>query len=181
MSRIGKRPIAIPSGVDIKVSDGLVSVKGKNGQLETRMPNLVTFSQEDGQLTVARDNDSGDARASQGLARTLIHNMVQGVTEGFSRKLLVEGVGYRAENRGDNYVLLSLGYSHQILYRLADGLTATIDARANSITISGIDKQKVGMAAAEIRSLRPPEPYKGKGVRYSDETIRRKEGKSRGK
>lgn len=181
MSRIGKRPIAIPNGVDIKVTDGLATVKGPKGQLETRMPNHVSFSQEDGQYLVSRDNDSGDARAAQGLARTLISNMIQGVTDGFSRKLLIEGVGYRAENRGDAYVLLSLGYSHQILYRLADGLTAAIDNRENSITISGIDKQKVGMAAAEIRALRPPEPYKGKGVRYSDEVIRRKEGKSRGK
>lgn len=181
MSRIGKRPIAIPSGVDIKVEDGLATVKGPKGQLQTAMPSHVNFNLENGEFVVARENDSGDARAAQGLARTLIHNMVTGVTDGYTRKLIIEGVGYRSENRGDQYVLLSLGYSHQILYRLADGLTATIENRENSITISGIDKQKVGMAAAEIRAMRPPEPYKGKGVRYSDEVIRRKEGKSRGK
>lgn len=181
MSRIGKRPIAIPNGVDIQVDESVISVKGKNGTLSARMPNHVSFSQEEGTFVVARDNDSGDARAAQGLARTLINNMVVGVSEGFKRKLIIEGVGYRAENRGDNYVLLSLGYSHQILYRLADGLTATIDAKENSITLSGNDKQVLGMAAAEIRSLRPPEPYKGKGVRYSDEIVRRKEGKSRSK
>lgn len=178
MSRIGKRPIAIPAGVDIKISDDVISVKGSKGELETKMPNLVSFSQDDGEFTVVRDNDSRDARASQGLARTLIANMVQGVSEGFTRKLIVEGVGYRAENRGDQYLLLNLGFSHPILYRLADGLSATIDNRENSITISGIDRQKVGQAAADIRALRPPEPYKGKGVRYSDETIRRKEGKT---
>lgn len=178
MSRIGKRPIAIPAGVDIKVSEGLISVKGGKGELETQMPNLVSFTQEDGEFTVVRDNDSRDARASQGLARTLVANMVQGVNEGFTRKLLIEGVGYRAENRGDNYLLLNLGFSHPILYRLADGLSATIDARENSITVAGIDRQKVGQAAADIRSFRPPEPYKGKGVRYSDEVIRRKEGKT---
>lgn len=178
MSRIGKRPIAIPAGVDIKVSEGVVSVKGGKGELETRMPNLVSFTQEDGEFTVLRDNDSRDARASQGLARTLISNMVKGVSEGFTRKLMIEGVGYRAENRGDQYLLLNLGYSHPILYRLADGLSATIDARENSITIAGIDRQQVGQAAADIRSFRPPEPYKGKGVRYSDEVVRRKEGKT---
>lgn len=178
MSRIGKRPIAIPAGVDIKVSEGVVSVKGGKGELETRMPNLVSFTQEDGEFTVVRDNDSRDARASQGLARTLISNMVKGVSEGFTRKLMIEGVGYRAENRGDQYLLLNLGYSHPILYRLADGLSATIDARENSITIAGIDRQQVGQAAADIRSFRPPEPYKGKGVRYSDEVVRRKEGKT---
>lgn len=178
MSRIGKRPIAIPAGVDIKISEGAISVKGSKGELETTMPNLVSFSQEDGAFTVSRDDDSRDARSSQGLARTLIANMVQGVSEGFTRTLIVEGVGYRAENRGDQYLLLNLGYSHPILYRLADGLSATIDNRANSITIAGIDRQKVGQAAADIRALRPPEPYKGKGVRYSDETIRRKEGKT---
>jgi|SRR5690625_131447 len=178
MSRIGKRPIAIPAGVDIKVSEGVVSVKGGKGELETRMPNLVSFTHEDGEFTVVRDNDSRDARASQGLARTLISNMVKGVSEGFTRKLMIEGVGYRAENRGDQYLLLNLGYSHPILYRLADGLSATIDARENSITIAGIDRQQVGQAAADIRSFRPPEPYKGKGVRYSDEVVRRKEGKT---
>lgn len=178
MSRIGKRPIAIPAGVDIKVSEGVVSVKGGKGELETRMPNLVSFTQEDGEFTVVRDNDSRDARASQGLARTLVANMVEGVNQGFSRKLLIEGVGYRAENRGDQYLLLNLGFSHPILYRLADGLSATIDTRENSITVNGIDRQKVGQAAADIRAFRPPEPYKGKGVRYSDEVVRRKEGKT---
>lgn len=178
MSRIGKVPIAIPAGVDIKVSEGVVSIKGAKGELETRMPNLVSFTQDDGEFTVSRDDDSRDARSSQGLARTLVANMVQGVSEGFTRTLIIEGVGYRAENRGDQYLLLNLGFSHPILYRLADGLAATIDTRANTITIAGIDRQQVGQAAADIRSLRPPEPYKGKGVRYSDEVVRRKEGKT---
>lgn len=181
MSRIGKRPIAIPGGVDIQIENGVVTVKGKNGQLSERMPAHVNFSIEDGNFTVTRVDDSADARAAQGLARTLVANMVTGVAEGFTRKLMVEGVGFRSELRGDRWILLSLGYSHQILYKLPEGVKAAVDAKENSITLTGAAKQVLGMAAAEIRSLRPPEPYKGKGVRYADEVIRRKEGKSRSK
>lgn len=181
MSRIGKRPIAIPAGVDIQIENGVVTVKGKNGQLSERMPAHVTFTLENGTFTVARDNDSADARAAQGLARTLVANMVTGVSQGFTRKLIVDGVGFRSELRGDQWLLLSLGFSHQILYKLPVGVKAAIDAKENSITLTGANKQSLGMAAAEIRSLRPPEPYKGKGVRYADEVIRRKEGKSRSK
>lgn len=181
MSRIGKRPVAIPNGIDIQIAEGLVTVKGSKGELSSALPEGVAVETKDGELTVSRLDDTSACRASQGLARTLVANMVEGVSTGFQKKLIVDGVGYRAENRGDHYVLLTLGFSHPVLYRLADGLSATIDARENSIVIAGTDKQKVGMAAAEIRSLRPPEPYKGKGIRYSDEVIRRKEGKAAGK
>lgn len=181
MSRIGKRPIAVPAGVDIQIENGVVTVKGKNGQLSERMPALVSFNLENGNFTVDRENDSADARAAQGLARTLVANMVTGASQGFTRKLMVEGVGFRSELRGDRWILLSLGYSHQILYKFPEGVTAAVDNKENSITLSSANKQALGMAAAEIRSLRPPEPYKGKGVRYADEVIRRKEGKSRSK
>lgn len=181
MSRIGKRPVAVPQGVDIRLDGTLVTVKGKNGELQQRLPETVEVKLEDGQFVVERQDDSRGAREAHGLARTLISNMVTGVSEGFSVKLLIEGVGYRAELRGDNYILFTLGYSHPILFRLPDGLSAEINPKENSVTVSGADKQVVGTAAAKIRGLRPPEPYKGKGIRYATERIRRKEGKARSK
>ena len=181
MSRIGKRPVEIPTGVDIKIDGNVVTVQAKGVTLQEQMPNGVTLSREDGSFVVERVDESREARAAHGLARTLIANMVQGVTSGFSRKLKIDGVGYRAELRGDRYILFTLGYSHPILYRVPEGLTAAVDAKENSVTLTGANKQLLGAAAAEIRGLRPPEPYKGKGVRYIDETIRRKEGKAGGK
>lgn len=178
MSRIGKVPIEIPSGVDVQV-DGLeVTVSGNGVELTRTMPELVECSEKDEGFVVERADDSHPARSAQGLARTLVSNMVDGVTKGFSRKLLIEGVGYRAEPKGDRWIQFTLGYSHPILYKIPEGLEASIDAKENSVTFKGADKQLLGATAAEVRALRPPEPYKGKGVRYADEQIRRKEGKT---
>lgn len=181
MSRIGKQPVTIPDKVNVSVDGAFVSVKGPLGELSETLPELVTTTVEGSEVTVARADESRLARAAHGLARTLVANMVEGVSNGFARKVLIEGVGYRAEMKGDRWILFTLGYSHPILYELADGLKAAIDNKENSVTITGASKQLVGATAAEIRALRPPEPYKGKGVRYSDEVIRRKEGKSAGK
>lgn len=181
MSRIGKQPVTIPDKVKVTVDGTFVSVKGPLGELSETLPENVTTEVEGDELVVSRVDDSRTARSAHGLARTLVANMVNGVATGFSRKVLIEGVGYRAEMKGDRWILFTLGYSHPILYELADGLSAAIDAKENSVTITGSSKQLVGATAAEIRSLRPPEPYKGKGVRYADEVIRRKEGKSAGK
>lgn len=177
MSRIGKQPISIPTGVKISVKDSIVTVKGAKGELFERIPGLVSVKEDDATLYVSRDDDSRGARANQGLVRSLIANMVQGVSTGFDRTLIINGIGYRAELKG-NYIFFLLGYSHPILYELPAGITAVVDRKANSIKISGASKQVVGATAAEIRAMRPPEPYKGKGVRYIDEVIRRKEGKS---
>jgi large subunit ribosomal protein L6 len=181
MSRIGKQPVTIPDKVNVSVDGSNVTVKGPLGELSETLPEHVETSVEGSEVHVTRADDSRHARAAHGLARTLVANMVTGVDTGFSRKVLIEGVGYRAEMKGDRWILFTLGYSHPILYELADGLSAAIDAKENSVTITGARKQLVGATAAEIRSLRPPEPYKGKGVRYADEVIRRKEGKSAGK
>lgn len=181
MSRIGKLPITVPAKVTVTLKDDVVSVTGPKGELKERLPSGVEIKFEDGVVRIERQNESRDASAAWGLARTLVNNMVVGVTTGFTRKLMITGVGYRAEMKGSDWVLFSLGYSHPILYQLPAGVTAVVDAKENSVTLSGYNKQVLGAAAAEIRSLRPPEPYKGKGVRYSDETIRRKEGKSSGK
>lgn len=178
MSRIGKVPIEVPSDVTITIEDRDVIVKRSDQTLARTMPDFVKFSQSGDQFIVERDDDSKSARAAHGLARTLVANMVQGVTDGFQRKLLIEGVGYRAEAKGDRWIQFTLGYSHPILFKIPDGLSATIDAKENSVTLNGADKQLLGATAAEVRRLRPPEPYKGKGVRYSDERIRRKEGKA---
>lgn len=181
MSRIGKKPVAVPDKVTVTITEGKVTARGPLGELTADLPSGVTVEQESKQVTVNRVDDSRDSRAAHGLGRTVVANLVDGVSRGFSRSLIITGVGYRAEVRGSKYLLLNLGYSHPILYELPAGLSAKVDAKENSITISGADKQAVGTTAAQIRSLRPPEPYKGKGIRYSDETIRRKEGKAGGK
>jgi large subunit ribosomal protein L6 len=178
MSRIGKVPVEIPDGVDLSIDGRDVTVKGKGGELTRVMPELVSLSQDDRGFVVDRDDDSKPARSAQGLARTLVANMVEGVTNGFERKLMIEGVGFRAEPKGKRWIQFTLGYSHPILYKIPDGLEASIDAKENSLTLKGADKQLLGATSAEIRALRPPEPYKGKGVRYADERIRRKEGKT---
>lgn len=180
MSRIGKKPIAIPNGVDIKIAtDDLkktkVSVKGPKGSLDITMPDGVSVEQKDKQLelTVARP-DSGEHKALWGLARTLVNNAVRGVTEGFSKELEINGVGFKVALQGKKLVL-NVGFSHPVEYNLPEGISAEVDK--SSIKILGVDKQSVGQTAAEIRSIKKPEPYKGKGIKYIDEQIRRKAGK----
>jgi large subunit ribosomal protein L6 len=179
VSRIGKKPVAIPNGVTIKQADGFVTVKGPKGELRTEVNPEINVAIEGNELVVTRPNDLAAMRSAHGLTRTLINNMVQGVTEGFSRKLDIVGVGFRAEMRG-TALQLNLGYSHPIMFFPPGEITLAAPT-ATSIVVSGIDKQLVGQIAAKIRSFRPPEPYKGKGVKYQDEQIRRKAGKSAGK
>lgn len=178
MSRIGKNPVVIPAGVQVSVDENIVSVKGPKGELSERLPASVAVAVAEGSVSVSVEGTSGPVRSAHGLSRSLIQNMVTGVTAGFSKTLIIDGVGYRWENKGSDWILFTLGYSHPILWNVPAGLTATINPKENSITISGASRQAVGAAAAEIRSMRPPEPYKGKGIRYSDEVIRRKEGKT---
>jgi len=177
MSRIGKKPVDIPSGVEVTLAEGSVSVKGPKGQLEAAIVDLVEVSIEDNQVVVRPINDSKPARSAWGMTRTIIANMVQGVTEGFSKTLLINGVGYRAALQGRD-IKLNLGYSHDVVYKVPEGIDVQIP-KPTEIVISGIDKQKVGQVAAEIREWRKPEPYKGKGIRYADEYIFRKEGKKK--
>ncbi len=175
MSRIGKLPISIPSGVTVSIEPGRVTVTGPKGELSQRFPEAVQVVQADSVLTVSVAHpDVKDERALWGLAQRLIANMVHGVTEGFSKKLEINGVGYQAAAKAPGLVL-NLGFSHPVEFPLPAGITATVEK--NVITISGIDKQLVGELSAQIRKIRPPEPYKGKGIKYSDETIRRKAGK----
>ena len=177
MSRIGRAPIAIPAGVEIKVEDNnVVTVKGPKGTLTQQFNPNMAIAMENGELKVTRPNDAKENRALHGLTRTLIHNMVVGVTEGFSKTLEVQGVGYRVQKQGKDLVM-NLGYSHQVA--VSENEDIKIEApNANTIVISGIDKQKVGQFAAEVREKRPPEPYKGKGIRYAGEYVRHKEGKA---
>lgn len=177
MSRIGKQPIKIPSGVDCKSDQGAFRVKGPKGQLERVFHANMKIEIKDGEVSVLRPTDGRMDRSLHGLTRTLINNMVTGVTQGFSKELNVVGVGYRVELKGKN-LTLNLGYSHPIEYKPVEGIEFEVDSKKNTIAVKGIDKEKVGQTAAEIRSLRPPEPYKGKGVMYSTEKIRRKAGKA---
>ncbi len=176
MSRIGRLPIPIPAGVQVTVSAGGVSVEGKRGKLSQAVAPNVEVRVADGQCTVARRDDSKLSRSMHGLYRRLIQNMVTGVTEGFSKVLLVNGVGYRAELKGKS-LLLNLGFSNPIEYALPEGITVAVEAN-NRIIVSSSDRQRLGQVCAEIRSLRPPEPYKGKGIRYEKEFVRRKIGKT---
>jgi large subunit ribosomal protein L6 len=175
MSRIGKLPIEIPSGVDVQVETGLVRVKGPKGELSQTVSRDLSFEREDGRLLVKRPTDRGEHRALHGLTRSLVFNMVQGVTEGFEKRLEIQGVGYRAQLRG-NTLELALGYSHPVRVEAPEGIEFELPA-PTQIVVRGIDKQKVGEIAAQIRKLRPPEPYKGKGVRYAGEYVARKVGK----
>ena len=175
MSRIGKLPIAVPSGVTITVDSDLVRVKGPKGELEVPYLSELNVDLEDGTVKVTRKNDERIARAQHGLQRSLINNAVEGVTKGFEKKLEVNGVGFRVAMSGSD-LELSLGFSHPVRYKAPEGIT--ISTNKMEITVSGIDKQKVGQAAAEIRALRKPEPYKGKGIKYVDEYILRKVGKA---
>ena len=175
MSRIGKLPIEIPSGVDVQVETGLVRVKGPKGELSQTVSRDLSFEREDGRLLVKRPTDRGEHRALHGLTRSLVFNMVQGVTEGFEKRLEIQGVGYRAQLRG-NTLELALGYSHPVRVEAPEGIEFELPA-PTQIVVRGIDKQKVGEIAAQIRKVRPPEPYKGKGVRYAGEYVARKVGK----
>ncbi|MFT4571347.1 MAG: large subunit ribosomal protein L6 [Hyphomicrobiaceae bacterium] len=177
VSRLGKIPVVIPNGVTVSIDGDVVSAKGPKGQLATTVSGGITVKQEDGQLLVERPSDAREARARQGLVRRLVANVVEGVDSGFSKTLEITGVGYRADAQGAE-LHLQLGYSHPIVYMLPDGVVAKVD-KQTTVTFSGPDRQLVGEVAASVRKLRPPEPYKGKGIRYSDETIRRKSGKSR--
>jgi large subunit ribosomal protein L6 len=181
MSRIGKAPVSIPAKVKVTIANREVAVEGPKGKLARSLPPGVDAVVDGATLTIQPQDESRQARASWGLARTLVQNMVTGVTDGFAKKLLIQGVGYRVESRGDRWLLFTLGYSHPILFELPAGMSVALDAKENSVTLSSIDREELGAIAAEIRRLRPPEPYKGKGVRYSDETITRKEGKSKSK
>ena len=177
MSRIGRAPISIPAGVEIKVEDNnVVTVKGPKGTLTQQFNPNMAIAIEDGVLHVTRPNDAKENRALHGLTRTLLHNMIVGVTEGFKKELDVNGVGYRVAKEG-NKLVMNLGFSHQVTVEEIEGITIEVPS-ANKIVISGTDKQKVGQFAAEVREKRPPEPYKGKGIKYTDEVIRRKEGKT---
>ena len=180
MSRIGNKPIPVPNGVEISLSGQDIKVKGGKGTLSLSAHPLMKIKQEDNQLVVERPDDSRKAKSLHGLTRTLISNMVVGVSDGFKRELDIKGVGYRAEVKG-RVLNLTLGYSHPIAYDLPEGVDAAVDDKKTHITLSGVDKQLVGSTAAKIRSFRKPEPYGGKGVRYSDERIIRKEGKAGGK
>jgi large subunit ribosomal protein L6 len=175
MSRIGKQPIAIPSGVTITVHDHLIQVNGPKGNLERPSMSGVKVSHKDDQLIVERANDEASNRAKHGLMRSLLNNMVTGVSQGFEKKLEINGVGYRVSQQGAD-LKFNLGFSHDVMYKVPAGTNVAIDQ--NVITITGIDKQQVGQVAAEIRSLKKPEPYKGKGIKYVDERIIRKSGKS---
>ena len=177
MSRIGRMPIAIPAGVTVTIAENNhVTVKGPKGTLERALPLEMTIKQEGDDIVVSRPNDLKKNKALHGLTRTLIHNMVVGVTEGYEKVLEVNGVGYRAAKQG-NKLVLSLGYSHPVEMVDPEGITSVLDGQ-NIIKVQGIDKEKVGQYAAEIRSKRKPEPYKGKGIKYSTEVIRRKVGKT---
>ena len=176
MSRIGKKPIPIPKGVTIKVEGNTVLVQGPKGKLDTALPAGIKVEQKDGNLVAIRENDS--QAAVHGLARALVNNAVEGVTKGWIRDLEIVGIGYRAEMKGKTTVVFTLGYSHPIEYPLPAGIDVTIDPKQTHLTVSGIDRQKVGFVAAEMRSLRPPDPYKNKGVRYTDERLKKKVGKT---
>ncbi len=175
MSRIGRMPIAVPNNVTIDIAEDSVHVKGPRGELERNVPRQITITREDGALKVERSSDEPTHRSLHGLTRSLIANMVTGVTEGFSRRLEVNGVGYRAAVSGGNLVL-QVGFSHPVLVPAPAGITFAV--QGNAITISGADKELVGEVAAQVRRVRPPEPYKGKGIKYAEEVIRRKAGKA---
>src|ERR1035437_7220236 len=176
MSRIGKKPIAIPKGVTVKIEANTVMVQGRKGKMDTSLPSGITMEQKDGNLVALRPDDAH--AAVHGLARALVNNAVEGVTKGWTRELEIVGIGYRAELKGKAMVVFSLGYSHPIEYPLPTGVDATVDPKQTKIALTGIDRQKVGQVAAEMRSLRPPDPYKNKGVRYAGERLKKKVGKT---
>ena len=175
MSRIGKQPIPVPDGVEISIEPEVVKVKGPKGELEERVSRDIAVAQENGEIVVTRSTDRGEHRALHGLTRSLIANMVEGVTNGFEKRLEIQGVGYRASLRG-TALELNVGYSHPVVIDAPAGITFEVPVQTEVI-VKGIDKQQVGQTAAEVRKVRPPEPYKGKGIRYEGEYVRRKVGK----
>ncbi|MBI5102786.1 MAG: 50S ribosomal protein L6 [Nitrospirae bacterium] len=177
MSRIGKKPVEIPAGVDIKLSGNDIKIKGPKGELNWSFPDGTNVSVQEKEIIVGRRDDVKQTRALHGLTRSLIFNMVEGVTKGYQRVLDIVGVGYRAQVQGGK-IVLSLGYSHPIEFQLPDGVTAAVDQKQVQLTLTGIDKQKLGQVAANLRSLRSPDAYKGKGVRYSGERLKLKVGKT---
>ena len=176
MSRIGKKPIPVPKEVKISFDGNVVRVQGPKGSVTTHVPEGIKFEQQDGHLLAARQSDS--YAANHGLARALVNNAVEGVTKGWNKELEIVGIGFRAEMKGKNIVVFQLGYSHPIEYPLPEGITVAVDPKNTKVTVSGIDRQKVGQVAAEMRSLRPPDPYKNKGVRYAGEKLKKKVGKT---
>ena len=176
MSRIGRKPIPVPAGVKIAVQDGHVQVQGPKGSLRLAVPAGIEFQLVKNHLTAERGHES--LAPLHGLTRSLVANAVQGVSVGFQKELDIVGVGYRAELKGKSILVLTLGFSHPIEYTIPPGIAIAIDAKQTHITVSGIDRQRVGQAAATLRALRPPDPYKNKGVRYSDERLKKKEGKT---
>ena len=176
MSRIGLKPITLPKGVKYTVNDGSVLVEGPKGKVSAVVPQGITLKENNGVLTIERQNDS--QKAVHGLARALVFNAVEGVTNGWKKELDVIGIGYRVEMKGKNTVVFTLGYSHPIEFPLPAGVEVAIDPKQTHLTVSGIDRQKVGQVAADMRSLRKPDPYKNKGVRYSDEKLKKKVGKT---
>ena len=180
MSRIGKKEIPVPKGVEIKKDGNAVTVKGPKGTLSTQLIEGIDVKVENNVVQFTRSNEEGKSKAFHGLVRALVANNVKGVTEGFKKELDIIGVGYRAEVKGKE-VVFQLGYSHPVRFAIPKGIDIAVDAKSGHITITGIDKQQVGQVAAEIRGLREPDPYKGKGIKYSDEVIRRKAGKAAGK
>lgn len=176
MSRIGRKPITVPAGVDVKLNGNNITVKGPKGELSYDYNSDITVAVEGNEIIVTRPSDDKEHRAMHGLTRTLVANMVVGVTEGYSKTLEINGVGYRAQKQGNNLVM-NLGYSHQVIVPEIEGITIEVPG-PNQVIISGADKQLVGQFAADVRKKRPPEPYKGKGIKYAGEHIRRKEGKA---
>lgn len=176
MSRIGRMPVAVPAGVEVNIDGQLITVKGPKGTLSRTVDSNMAVSMEGNMIHVTRPNDEKENRALHGLTRSLIHNMVEGVSNGFKKELEINGIGYRAEKQGKD-LILTIGYSHKVVVSEIDGITIDVPA-PNKIVISGADKQAVGQFAANVREKRPPEPYKGKGIKYADEHIRRKEGKA---
>ncbi len=176
MSRVGKLPIEVPKGIKVIIEDGLFTAEGPKGKVSERLLDGIPVSIDDGVITVSRANDSGDLRSKHGLIRALLANAVTGVSEGFVKELQLNGVGYKAEVQG-RAIHFALGYSHPVIYELPEGIEVEID-KANKISVRGANRQEVGQVAAEIRSLRKPDPYKGKGIKYVDEVIRRKVGKA---
>jgi large subunit ribosomal protein L6 len=175
MSRIGRQPIQLPQGVSVSISPGRVMVNGPLGELSQQVPQRMKVEQEDGSVVVSRPSERGEDRALHGLTRSLIANMVEGVTNGFEKRLEIQGVGYRAALRGTD-IELSVGYSHPVVLKAPAGITFEVPT-PTEVIVKGIDKQQVGQIAAEVRKVRPPEPYKGKGIRYEGEYVRRKVGK----
>jgi large subunit ribosomal protein L6 len=177
MSRIGKKPVDIPAGVDVKLQDNSITIKGPKGQLAWNLPPETPVSVKENRIVVERADDTKKVRALHGLTRSLISNMVEGVTKGYQRVLDIVGVGYRAQVQGSK-IVLSLGYSHPVEFQLPEGISATVDQKQTQITLAGIDKQKIGQIAANLNALRKPDAYKGKGIRYSGQRLKLKVGKT---